>query len=172
MQLLKARKWLIALTLTPITIIIDQFTQFQVIERFQLGESLNIIPNYLNFTYVRNTGAAFGAFSQSHAAFRIPFFLIVPLIALIVISILFKRLPSNNTKLSLALSLVMGGAIGNLLDRARFQYVIDFLDFHWKNSWHFATFNIADSAICIGVGILLLDIITTKESSSHASSSF
>jgi signal peptidase II len=152
-------KYLVLLSVTGTIIALDQLTKHLVIERFQLGESISIIQNFFNLTYVRNTGAAFGLFAQTNPAFRVPFFLIIPLIALASIFYLFKNLKDDDHKLSTAFSLIIGGAIGNLIDRLAYSYVIDFLDFHWKYQIHFPAFNVADSVICIGVALLTIDML-------------
>lgn len=154
--------WILALV-TPFVIVFDQLTKFEVIERFYLGESITLIPAFFNLTYVRNTGAAFGILATADPVFRVPFFILVPFIALAAIMYVFRKLPSGDVKLSTALSLVVGGAIGNLIDRVRLGYVVDFLDFHWSYAYHFPAFNVADSAICVGVGILMLDLLTQKQ---------
>jgi signal peptidase II len=155
---------LVVISIVPaLILILDQWTKFLVLEKFRLGESISIIEGFFNLTYIRNPGAAFGIFAQSHPSFRGPFFLLIPLVAMIVIGMVFKKLPKQSLLLSTALSLVMGGAVGNLIDRVRFGYVVDFLDFHWRYGYHFPAFNVADSAICVGVGILILDILIHPE---------
>ncbi len=139
-----------------VVILADQWTKILVLARFAYGESLVLIPDWFSLTYVRNTGAAFGFLADAHPSFRVPFFLIVPLIAMVVLGLLYRDLPKASRYRSMSLGLVSGGALGNLIDRVRLGYVVDFLDFHWKTSWYFPAFNVADSAICIGVGILLL----------------
>jgi signal peptidase II len=141
---------------------LDQLTKQWIVGQFKLGETLPILSNYFNLTYVQNKGAAFGILAQADPAFRVPFFIVVPLIALGTIGYVFRKLEDNNIKLSVAFSLVIAGAVGNLIDRVVLGYVIDFLDFHWRWGYHFPAFNVADSAICIGVGLLMLDI-TGKE---------
>lgn len=153
------RKYVILSVLTAVTLVLDQLTKYEVIERFRYGESVPVIPGFFSLTYVRNTGAAFGLLAHADPAFRIPFFVIVPVIALVAISFIFRKIPDQDLKLSSALSLVIGGAVGNLIDRVTFNYVIDFLDFHWKYQYHFPAFNVADMAICVGVGILMLDLL-------------
>jgi len=160
----KKRKYWVLSILTVSIIILDQLTKTLVVKHFRLGETLSIITDFFNFTYIRNTGAAFGIFAHANPAFRIPFFVIVPIIALAAIAYIFRKIPDTDLKLSSALSLVIGGAVGNLIDRIQLGYVVDFLDFHWNYRYHFPAFNIADSAICIGVGILMLDLITQKAS--------
>jgi signal peptidase II len=156
------KKYFALLLITPFVIVLDQITKYFINQRFRLGETIPVISGFFNFTYIRNTGAAFGIFAQSHPSFRVPFFVAVPLIALVAIGYIFKKIAEEDLKLSAALSLVIGGAIGNLIDRVQLGYVVDFLDFHWSYQYHFPAFNVADSAICVGVGILMLDLLTQK----------
>lgn len=161
-------KYLVLLAVTGTVIALDQLTKTLVVQRFRLGESISILDNYFNLTYVRNPGAAFGMLARWDAAYRVPFFIFVPLVALGIILYVFRKVEERDFKLSTALSLVIGGALGNLIDRAAYNYVIDFLDFHWRYEAHFPAFNVADAAICIGVGLLILDIIQ-KERHQNAS---
>ena len=142
---------------------LDQLTKSIILEHFRLGETVSVIGGFFNITYVQNRGAAFGMLSQASPAFRVPFFLIVPMIALVSIAYIFRRIPDHDRKLACALSLVIGGAVGNLIDRATLGYVVDFLDFHWRWAYHFPAFNVADSAICIGVGLVILDLFAPEE---------
>jgi signal peptidase II len=155
--------------LTVVFVILgDQWAKLSIVSHFDYGESIMIIRDFFSITYVRNTGAAFGFLATANPTFRVPFFLIVPIIAMVVLGFLYRDLPQNARYRSMALGLVSGGAIGNLIDRVRLGYVVDFLDFHWKNVYYFPAFNVADSAICVGVTILLLSTMTKKEKS-HAS---
>lgn len=156
-------KYKILFVTLPGVILIDFLTKALVVSRFQLGESVKIIEGFFNFTYVRNTGAAFGLLAKADPSFRIPFFLVVPVVALVVILLIFKKIPDQSRRMASALALVIGGAIGNLLDRVRYGYVVDFLDFHWNFRYHFPAFNVADMAICVGVGILMLDLFLQEE---------
>lgn len=162
-------KYFILFVLTPIVILIDQCTKNLITHHFELGQTQSLISDFFNLTYVRNTGAAFGMLRDAHPSFRVPFFMIVPMIALIVIGYVFYQLPAKDKKLSTAFSLVVGGAIGNLIDRIHYGYVVDFLDFHWKYLYHFPAFNVADSAICVGVAILMVDLAFRQEESVNAS---
>ena len=153
------RKYIVLFLLTAFVICLDQVTKLVVVERFRYGESIPVLPGFFNLTYIRNTGAAFGLLAHADPAFRIPFFVIVPLVALVAIAFIFRKIPDRDLKLSSALSLVIGGAVGNLIDRVKLSYVVDFLDFHWKYEYHFPAFNVADMAICVGVGILMLDLL-------------
>jgi signal peptidase II len=159
------QKYLFLVAVTPAILILDQITKQIIISRFHLGETLSIILGFFDLTYVRNTGAAFGFLAQADPRFRVPFFFIVPLVAIAAIAYIFKKIPEGDKKLSIALSLVIGGAVGNLIDRVIYGYVIDFFLFHWKYEYQFPAFNVADSAICIGVGILMLDLLTAKDPS-------
>lgn len=163
-----AKKYKILVIVSLLVIILDQLTKWMVIDRFGWGESVSIFEGIFNLTYVRNTGAAFGILAQSHPSFRVPFFLAVPVLALIVILFIYKKLTESQKIMIWALSLVVGGAIGNLIDRARLGYVVDFLDFHWKYQYHFPAFNVADSAICVGVGLLILDLFINEKQAAKA----
>jgi len=114
-----------------------------------------LLDNFFHLTYVRNKGAAFGILANS--SIRIPFFILVSLVALGGILWYLRRVSEQQRLIHWALALIFSGALGNLIDRVRLGEVIDFLDAHWYQ-YHWPAFNIADSAITIGVGLLLLDI--------------
>ena len=158
------KKYQILSWVTPLVVVLDQLTKWEVVKNFSLGQTRSIVPGIFDLTYVRNTGAAFGILAHADARWRIPFFVLVPLVALVAIFQVFRRIGEKDLKLAYALALVMGGAVGNLIDRAWLNYVIDFLLFHWKYEWQFPAFNIADSAICVGVGILMLDLFHVPDS--------
>lgn len=156
------KKYLWLLAIAGVLIALDQLTKVYVHTHFHLGESVVVIPNFFNFTYVRNFGAAFGFLAESHPSFRELFFLSMPPIALVIILGILRGVEDNDTKQIIALSSIFGGAIGNYIDRLRFRYVIDFLDFHLYNRWSWPAFNIADMAIVGGVGLLLLLMFIEK----------
>jgi signal peptidase II len=110
---------------------------------------------FLNITYVHNTGAAF-SFLSSAGGWQRWFFVVIAVVAVVILTVWLKRLEPDEGWLALSLSLILGGAIGNLYDRIAYGYVIDFLDTYYQQ-WHWPVFNIADSAISVGVVILLLD---------------
>jgi signal peptidase II len=120
---------------------------------------IDLVEDCFSLTYVRNPGAAWGFLSRRPASFRRPFFLAVSAVAIAFIIYLFVRLQPDQRMLKIALSLVMGGALGNLIDRVRFNYVIDFFDFYLGRTFRWPTFNVADVAISCGVGLLFLDMI-------------
>jgi len=145
--------WLAAIA--GFLVALDQVIKLYIHTHYHLGESTVVIPNFFNLTYVRNFGAAFGFLAESHPSFRELFFLSMPPIALIIILGILRGVKDNDTKQIIALSSIFGGAIGNYIDRLRFRYVIDFLDFHLYGKWSWPAFNIADMAIVGGVGLLL-----------------
>ena len=152
------KKYLIASLLAGVIVAVDQLTKVLVLSRFRLGESYTLIENFFNLTFVKNPGAAFGFLAQSHPEFREMFFLTMPPAAMIVIFFLLRGVKDEDKTQILALSSILGGAIGNYVDRLRFRYVVDFLDFHWFNEYSWPAFNVADSAIVIGVGVLMLQM--------------
>jgi signal peptidase II len=142
-------------------LVLDQLTKMIVDRTMSLHQSIPIIDGFFSLTYVRNTGAAFGIFSGSHEAFRLPFLILVSVLALGFVVVMLKRLRDEETGLITALSLIIGGAIGNLVDRVLYGEVIDFLDFYWSN-YHWPAFNVADSCITVGVLITLYYLIKAK----------
>jgi len=148
-------KYILLVSLAGLVIVLDQITKLLVTGHMEIHQAIEIIPNFANLTYVRNTGAAFGLLSRAPESFRIPFFIIIPLIALTVIILIFKKTKETELLMITSLSLILGGAVGNFIDRVRFGYVVDFADFHWFNKYHWPAFNIADTAIVIGVAFLI-----------------
>lgn len=148
------KKLIFLSVVTVVVLILDQVTKMAIHTEFNLHESYEIIKGFFSFTYVRNPGAAFGFLQSAAPAFRKIFFLAVTPFALVFILYFLKSTKDNDIIQISALSLVFGGAIGNYIDRLRFGYVIDFLDFYIKDM-HYPAFNIADSAIVVGIGLLL-----------------
>lgn len=144
---------------------LDQVTKAFITARFKLYESVTVIENFFNITYVRNKGAAFGILSDS--VYRIPFFLTVTAVAVVGLLWYLLRTREDSPWLHTALSLILSGALGNLIDRIRFGEVIDFLDVHWYQH-HWPAFNVADSAITIGVVLMLLDMWRHEHRSRHS----
>ena len=154
---------MILIAVTFAVVAIDQFTKMCIHTKFDLGETIKLIDGYFNLTYVRNTGAAFGILGHSQPTFREIFFLSIPPIAVFIILIFIYNLPESEKLEIYALSVISGGAIGNYIDRIRFGYVIDFLDFHLKNIYSWPAFNVADSAIVCGVAILTILMFVKKK---------
>ena len=153
-----------ALLLTvPTVVLLDQATKLLVDKTMAVGQSISLLDNFFHLTYLRNRGAAFSLFAGSTDGFRLPFLIGVSLLAFAVLAYLWRQLKDDEIFLATAYGLVMGGAIGNLIDRARLGEVIDFLDVHWYNA-HWPAFNVADSAVCIGVGLLFWEALFKKKS--------
>jgi len=142
-------------------IVADQLTKFIVDRTMPLHYSIPVIENFFSLTYIRNTGAAFGILAGSHEAIRLPVLVIFSLVAIGFILVMLKRLPSDETGLITALAFILGGAIGNLIDRVAYGEVIDFLDFYWSG-YHWPAFNLADSFITVGVMIIAYYLIRAK----------
>ena len=144
-------KWL---WLSALAVILDQASKQLVIASMRLYESIAVAP-FFNLTYVQNTGAAFSFLSDA-GGWQRWFFSVLALAVSIVLTVWLARLKDNETLLAISLALILGGAIGNLIDRVRYGYVIDFLDVYYQ-SWHWPAFNVADSAISLGVMLMLLE---------------
>ena len=137
---------------------LDQAPKAAIDRLLSLHESRTLIEGVLQLTYVRNRGAAFGLFSDSSLPHQSLVLSVLGLLALTAIALYAWKLPANSRLPRTGLALIMGGALGNLLDRARLGYVIDFVDAYW-GPHHWPAFNAADSAISIGVCLLVLDIL-------------
>ena len=145
---------LIWLLLSFFILVADQITKWIVLQHFQLHESLPVIAGLLNWTLAYNEGAAFSFLSDA-GGWQRWFFTVLAIVVSAVLLVWLKRTPRNDWKTALPLSLVLGGAIGNVIDRIRFGHVVDFVDVYYKN-WHFPAFNVADSAISVGAVLLIL----------------
>jgi len=145
----------VSIFLLLLVIALDQLTKIWVVKSFHLHESLEIIPNFFSLTYLTNKGAAFGFLAGVTAAWRHYFFLILASVALVLICIAWFRMRKDHRFYGPALALIAGGAIGNVIDRVRFGAVVDFLDFYVAGH-HWPAFNVADSAITVGVALFLL----------------
>ncbi len=145
-----------------VTIAADQLTKLLIVDALYLYESREIIPGFFNLVYVTNRGAAFSMLADINSSWRHYFFLGIGSVALVGLTVVYWRLRKVNSLYIWPLALIAGGAAGNLIDRVRFGAVIDFLDFYVGN-YHWPAFNIADSAICVGVGLfLLINIFETR----------
>ena len=149
------RKYLLAFSFSGFVFALDQATKLYIHTQFKFdaGEGVSVIPGFFDIQYVRNQGGAFGLFSQSHEYIRWVLFLLFPIICVFLI---FSLLRETTDKIqTVAFGFILGGAVGNYVDRVRLGYVIDFIDWYVKG-WHWPTFNIADSFIVIGVSVLVV----------------
>jgi len=156
-----SRKVKLALAWISLIVVLDQATKLVVDRTMPLHHSIPVIEGFFNLTYIRNTGAAFGIFAGGAAVYRLPFLILFSVLAIGFIVLMLRRLPATETGLITALSFILGGAIGNLIDRALYGEVIDFLDFYWSD-YHWPAFNVADSFITIGVVITVYYLMTAK----------
>lgn len=141
------------LWITVLVIVIDRCSKMWVISHLSAYESLTILP-FFNLTLAHNTGAAF-SFLHAASGWQNIFFIALALVVSLMILYWLAVLPRRDWWMAVALSLVLGGALGNVWDRLVYRYVIDFLHFHWSD-WNFAIFNIADSAICVGAFMVII----------------
>ena len=158
-------KWL---WLSGFVILLDQATKLAVDASMRLYETIELIP-FFQLTYLRNQGAAFSFLSQA-GGWQRWFFIGLSIVASVAISTWLKRLPPDRRWEAASWALVLGGALGNLIDRIAYGYVIDFFDVFYRN-WHWPAFNVADSAITIGVAMLLIDaVVMTRRADSQSTS--
>jgi signal peptidase II len=144
----------------PIAIVaIDQLTKAVVRATLPLHESVTVIPGLVDFTHVRNTGAAFGILNAADFPFKTVVIALVATAALIGVGMYAASLAHHQFIARVGLALIIGGAAGNLIDRVIVGSVVDFMDVYWRN-WHFWAFNVADSAISVGVAVMILDMLT------------
>lgn len=141
------------LWLTVLTLLLDQVSKQLVAKNMQLFDEIPLLP-YLNLKRMHNTGAAFSMFSDSSPLV----FVVIGVVVSVGILIWLRRNPRGQSLVAVALSLIMGGALGNVIDRVTRGYVVDFIDFY-VGGWHFAAFNIADTAISVGAGFMVLDML-------------
>lgn len=142
--------------------LLDQLSKFLIYKNFVLYEKKVIIDGLFNIRYNKNFGAAFSFLNDAPVWFRKPFFILIPLAAIVFVSYLLIKHTKNNILKLYAFSFIIAGALGNLTDRFTYGYVIDFLDFHIKN-YHWPTFNVADISIFIAIVLLIIDEIKNKE---------
>ena len=164
-------RYLLLALLAGTIIVIDQVTKLSIMQSMRLHESIPIIQDFFSLTYIRNPGAAFGLLASSSNAFRMVFFGVTSLIALGLLGTILFGLSEKDWVGQLSIAGVLGGAIGNLIDRLRYGEVIDFLDVH-VNSYHWPAFNVADSAISVGVVFLIIHFAFEKKDEALLSQEF
>jgi signal peptidase II len=145
------------LVVVAIVAVLDQVTKLLVVAEMELYQTIPIVPGVLNLTHIRNSGVAFGLFNSAEFAYKPVVVALVALGALVGVGLYASQLPASHRWARGGLALILGGAAGNLMDRARQGYVVDFVDAYWKG-WHFWAFNVADAAISVGVCLLVIDL--------------
>ena len=152
-------KYILVGSIIGIVLVLDQFTKYLVEKSIRMYDVIPVLPGFFNLTHVRNKGAAFSLFSTMPNGFRSAFFITVTLVAVAALAVLISK--TGERLLVAAFSLIAGGAVGNVIDRIRFGEVVDFIQWYYR-SFYWPSFNVADSAISIGVGLLVIDMIIRK----------
>ncbi|MFH1222889.1 MAG: signal peptidase II [Pseudomonadota bacterium] len=148
----------ISMSIIGVTAALDLISKHIVDAKMNLYQTIQVIPDFFNLVYVKNMGAAFSFLNDAPAWFRKPFFFIIPLAVIALVASLLIKYKTERLKL-VAFSLVIGGALGNFINRIEYGYVIDFLDFKITPTYHWPSFNVADIAITTAVTILFIDMI-------------
>jgi len=154
-------KYRLVSNVSGLIVIADQITKIAVDKTIPLHHTIEIIPNFVALTYLRNTGAAFGFLAGGYSAYRMAFFVVVSIIAIGCIFYLLKMIRPEKKIFLVSLSLRLGGALGNMAARLRLGEVIDFILIHYYDL-HWPAFNVADSAITVGVALLILQMIRQR----------
>lgn len=143
----------------PIVIVaLDQLTKAMVRDMVPLHSSVTLVPGFLDVTHVRNSGAAFGILNAVDFPFKTAMIALIATAALVGVALYAASLAHHQLAARIGLALIIGGAAGNLIDRVVAGSVVDFVDVYWR-AWHFWAFNVADSAITIGVAVMILDML-------------
>jgi signal peptidase II len=156
----KTRAFVISLL---VVLPLDQATKQWIVSNIHYADRIEIIPGLFDLTHVRNAGGAFSFFANGPHEQRMVFFIGTTLIAIVLLLVFFRKLQSGEVLPATALGVVLGGALGNLTDRLRYGEVVDFLDVHLWGGYTWPTFNVADSAIVIGVSLLIIEIFLSEE---------
>lgn len=147
-------------------VVLDQITKVVALSRLVLGVPVSLIDNLLALTLVMNPGLAFGLLGGLPRTWRWTVAAVSVVALIVLVRVALRVLPAGGRVGGVAIGLVFGGALGNLIDRARFGAVVDFVDVHW-HAWHWPAFNVADSAITVGAGILILESFMHREAPSE-----
>lgn len=156
-----SRHYLLPCLLALFVFILDQWSKYEVNAHIPPDKAIVIIPGFFDLVNVHNRGAAFGFLNRSDIEWQFWLFLFATLIAIWAIFVLLKG-AQNRPFLYMGLGLILGGSLGNMLDRLRYRAVLDFLDFYWRN-WHWPAFNVADMGICIGAFMACIAVLRKPE---------
>ena len=159
--------WKLAyLAIAGAVFMIDQMTKAWAARSLRFGGEWSVIRNFFNLSYAQNTGVAFSMFDQQGDPGRWGLS-VVAVVAGVLVLYFFWRTPRSDDRILGSLALLLAGIVGNVVDRLRLGFVIDFIDVQF-GSWHYPTFNVADAAICIGAGLLILDVFLSKRKEARA----
>jgi signal peptidase II len=162
----RLRERQLELIIVVAVVALDQITKVMIRNALALHDSIDVVPNLLSLTRVHNTGAAFGMLNGVDFAFKTVVMSLVAVVALAGVGWYALSVPLSDVLARAGIAGVVGGAIGNLVDRASQGYVLDFVDAYW-NGWHFWAFNVADAAITLGVCGMILDILGVGHRAPH-----
>jgi signal peptidase II len=163
--MLRLRKFAAPLTAAAVIMVADQWSKAWIVSHFGLYEARAVFPDHFHIVHVHNTGVAFGFLSNLNHSWVNPLLILATVLAVAAVLAYLHYLPGRGPA-PCGLGLILGGAVGNLIDRARLGYVVDFLDVHWRHH-HWPAFNVADIGISVGIFLLILDMLFwSKESES------
>jgi len=154
-------KYMKLAVISGLVVVFDQITKLLISSKLPLHHSITVIPGFFNITHILNPGGAFGFMAHQSSGLRSVLFLVISSLAVCLIFYFYRNTPKTHPWLASGFALVFGGAVGNLIDRFRFGSVVDFLDVY-MGSYHWPAFNIADSAISIGITIFLFHLLFRK----------
>jgi signal peptidase II len=157
--MMRGRFYLVALLIW----FFDLLTKWVVRTHVEVGAAWDLLPGYLRISHVQNTGVAFGLFNDLHSVWKPYVLSAMAIVAIVVILLYSSRVPTERTLLRTALAVTLGGILGNFADRLARGYVVDFIEFHVRDAFHWPTFNVADTAITIGIMLLLIDTLKNPE---------
>ncbi len=162
-QAFRRNKWLILIMITVLGAAVDQWTKQWAHQdlQFRPGGRVTLVEGYAAFSYVRNPGAAWGFLADADESFRKPFFVVINIAAMLFILYIHFRLEPGQYLLLVALACVLSGAVGNFIDRLKYNYVVDFIKVHYQYRFEWPTFNVADIAITCGVILLFAEMFIT-----------
>lgn len=156
------RTYLVVAAIAALLIGLDQYTKYLVCAHLPLYGRIEVLPGWLDLVHIRNTGIAFGLLQGMGGRYKTAAMLVVAAVAAVLIGVLVAQVRRSEKLQIASLALILGGAIGNLIDRVRFGEVVDFIDAHWRNLYHWPAFNVADAAISVGITLIVLDELFLK----------
>jgi len=160
-NIFKNRKYNRLAVIAGMIVLVDQLSKAVILKSMPLHHSIPVIPGFFDITFIFNPGGAFGFLADQHPLLRHVFFLGMTSMAICFIFFLYRKIPPTHSLLATAFALIIGGAVGNLIDRVRFEKVVDFLDFY-LGTYHWPAFNVADSAISVGMAIFVYHLVFNK----------
>jgi signal peptidase II len=155
------QKFLKLMIIAGLIVVLDQLTKAAILQSMALHDSIPVIKGFFSITHIQNPGGAFGLFAHQSEGLRRLFFIFLSSAAMVAVLFFYIQTPRTHPLLAAGFALIFGGAIGNLIDRFRYGKVVDFLDFY-LGELHWPAFNIADSAISVGIAVLVMHLLFNK----------